>query len=54
MMDAFLARYGTQDIHRLRGVEELTPGEKEVFRQCLLELLRAEVEPLPGGGSGGG
>jgi hypothetical protein len=51
MLDAFLARYGNQDIHRLRGVEELTPVEKRVFAACLAEHIKNEVGPREDGSS---
>jgi hypothetical protein len=54
MMDAFLARYGNQDIHRLRGVEELSQSDKLIFRECLSELIKAEVQPLDGPSATGG
>ena len=54
MMDSFLARYGSQDIHRLRGIQELTRAEKLIFRECLLELIRGEVQPLDGSNPTGG
>jgi len=48
MLDSFLARYGHQDIHKLRGVEFLTLAEKAIFHSCLLIHIEHEVQPLPG------
>jgi hypothetical protein len=48
MLDAYLVRYGGQDIHRLRGLDRpLTQREKLILRACLDVLLDAEVQPLP-------
>jgi hypothetical protein len=52
MMDAFLARYGNQDIHRLRGVKELSWNEKRIFASCLEELMEREFS-ADGDGAGG-
>jgi len=50
--DAFIARYGHQDIHRLRGVESLSADEKLIFSAHLGHWLEAEVQPVdpPSGG----
>lgn len=45
MLDAACARYGNQDIHKLRGKERLTYGEKLVFNACVLQLMEAEFSP---------
>jgi len=46
--DAYLTRYGSQDIRTIRGLDrELTAVEKTFFQRALAEQLRAEVEPLP-------
>jgi hypothetical protein len=46
MRDTFLARYGHQDIHRLRGIEELTEKDKRIFAFCLTVHIEHEVRPL--------
>jgi len=52
MLDSFLARYGNQDIHKLRGVDRpLTHDEKIIFAECLGQWLEREVEPLERPGS---
>lgn len=49
MLDAYLCRYGGQDIHRLRALDRpLTRREKVILRACLDELLDGEVQPMPG------
>lgn len=45
MIDAACARYGHQDIHRIRGVKRLRRWEKEVFVECVKELMTAEFSP---------
>lgn len=49
MDDAFLARYGHQDIHRLRGLDRpLTRFEKHMFAWCLEHHINDfEVPPPP-------
>lgn len=48
--DAFLARYGHQDIHKLRGIDrQLTKLEKAIFAHCLIEHIENEVQPLDQG-----
>lgn len=48
MNDAFLARYGHQDIHRLRGIDRpLTQFEKAIFAWCLERHIHDEVRPAP-------
>lgn len=45
MQDTFLARYGMQDIHRLRGVEVLTNIDRAMFAKCLELHMEAEYTP---------
>lgn len=46
MNDAFLARYGGQDVHRLRGLDRtLTVREKVLFSLALKQLLDKEFTP---------
>jgi hypothetical protein len=46
MLDSYLARYGNQDIRWLRGVTQLSYGEKLVFAGCLERWMRREVVPM--------
>ena len=48
MRDAYLARYGMQDIHTLRGRRFLTEFEKAIFAACLEEHMRVEFSPKKG------
>lgn len=45
-LDAALARYAHQDIHKLRGVKKLSYDEKTVFNEHVKELMTAEFSPL--------
>jgi len=45
MLDAACARYGNQDIHKLRGVKKLSYTEKLIFNECVKELMDAEFNP---------
>lgn len=50
MLNAFLCRYGGQDIHTLLGKApgELTHREKLILAHCINEHMRTEFEPRPG------
>ena len=41
----FIARYGNQDLHQLRGVEQFTDWEKAIIRAWLSHHLECEMKP---------
>lgn len=47
MVDAFLCRYGNQDIHQLRGVDRLTEDEKIILSSCIAQHIENEVSDRP-------
>jgi len=53
VQDSFLARYGCQDIHKIRGLtRSLTVREKLLFEACIAKHMAKEFTvPTPGGGS---
>lgn len=46
MLDAFCAHYGHESICRLRGVEQLSVRDRQIFRACLFTILEDAAQPL--------